>query len=90
LPHGGAPTGARERDGESVEWLTGAWTAARHDDVDGGVGWHGDVDVGVGGTVRTGRRRLRTATIGTRRGRDSGARGETSGCRAADGGRDAA
>jgi hypothetical protein len=39
--------------------------AARHDGVDGGVGWHDDVDVGVGGTVQTGRRQLRTAMVGT-------------------------
>jgi hypothetical protein len=88
LPHGGALTSARETAGENVARLTGAWTVARHDGVDGGVGWHDDVD--VGGTVRTGRRRLRTAAVGTWRGWDSGVRGEARGCRAADGGRDAA
>jgi hypothetical protein len=34
--------GARETAGENVARLTEAWTAARHDGVDGGVGWHGE------------------------------------------------
>jgi hypothetical protein len=38
LPYGGDLTGARETVRESVAGLTGAWTAARHDGVDGGVG----------------------------------------------------
>jgi hypothetical protein len=38
LPYGGDLTGARETAGESVAGLTGAWTATRHDGVDGGVG----------------------------------------------------
>jgi hypothetical protein len=88
LPHGGVLTSARETAGENVARLTGAWTVARHDGVDGGIGWHDDVD--VGDTVRTGQRRLRTAVVGTWRGWDSGVRGEARGCRAADGGRDAA
>jgi hypothetical protein len=51
LPHGGALTDAWETTWENVARLTGVWTAARHDGVDDGVGWHGDVDVGVAGTV---------------------------------------
>jgi hypothetical protein len=38
LPYDGDLTGARETAGESVAGLTGAWTAARHDGVDGGIG----------------------------------------------------
>jgi hypothetical protein len=33
----------RTGDGRgNVAGLTGAWTVAWHDDVDGGVGWHGE------------------------------------------------
>jgi hypothetical protein len=38
LPYGGDLTGARETAGESVAGLTGTWTAAQHDGVNGGVG----------------------------------------------------
>jgi hypothetical protein len=40
LPHSGALTGAREMVGESMARLTDAWTAARHDGIEGGIGWH--------------------------------------------------